>query len=527
MKIIKGLLLGSAAGIVAAGGAQAADLPVVAKPVEYVKVCNLYGEGFFYIPGTETCLKIGGWVRFEAAVGDGPGIFGPAGFNDRTNAAGYTFLARTVVTLDARTQTEFGMLRSYIRAGFQQSNSAFNKDPLYAERAFIQFAGFTVGKAQSYFDFMQGTFSFNSFTVGGGSSTLQNGTLLAAYTANFGPGLSATISVEDSNGRRNALWDATGAGNPLVIGAFPGPTGFAASGFSTCGPANVVDDRGAIVAVGCGTGDYAAQQVPDIVANVRVDQGWGSAQVAAAAHQIRAGFFGNNTLSGNPTFTGQAPGDRWGWAVMGGVVLNLPWNRGDKFWVEGGFSQGAPSYVGLGQNGQTGVFQRFSGNRVAAGWALDGIFANNPLTPNSDIALPTAWDVAAAVEHYWTPAVRTSVFSQYTMWTPGAAGNQIMCSSPGSPVRTLAGAAPDGTAALPGCDFGFSVWAVGSRTVWQPVKNLDVGVEVMYSEINQKMDPNQVLYNFGGNGGRAAGNYTPGDNGAWSGTIRLQRNFNP
>ena len=113
------------------------------------------------------------------------------------------------------------------------------------------------------------------------------------------------------------------------------------------------------------------------------------------------------------------------------------------------------------------------------------------------------------------------------MWTPGSAGNQIMCSSPGSPVRTLAGAAPDGTAALPGCDFGFSVWAVGSRTVWQPVKNLDVGVEVMYSEINQKMDPNQILYNFGGNGARAAGNYTPGDNGAWSGTIRLQRNFTP
>src|SRR5712672_4546314 len=45
MKMVKSLLLGSAAGLVAVGGAQAADLPVKAKPVEYVKICSLYGAG--------------------------------------------------------------------------------------------------------------------------------------------------------------------------------------------------------------------------------------------------------------------------------------------------------------------------------------------------------------------------------------------------------------------------------------------------------------------------------------------------
>ena len=65
MKMVKSLLLGSAAGLVAVAGAQAADLPVKAKPVEYVKVCSIYGVGFFYIPGTDTCIKIGGWVRAE------------------------------------------------------------------------------------------------------------------------------------------------------------------------------------------------------------------------------------------------------------------------------------------------------------------------------------------------------------------------------------------------------------------------------------------------------------------------------
>ena len=64
MNMIKGLLLGSAATIVAVAGAQAADLPVKAKPVEYVKVCSAYGAGFFYIPGTQSCMRIyGGYLR--------------------------------------------------------------------------------------------------------------------------------------------------------------------------------------------------------------------------------------------------------------------------------------------------------------------------------------------------------------------------------------------------------------------------------------------------------------------------------
>src|SRR5205085_10477921 len=88
MKMVKSLLLGGAAGLVAVAGAQAADLPVKAKPVEYVKVCSLYGEGFFYIPGTDTCLKIGGWVRLDQSFGSGqssnPFYAGAAGINTRS-----------------------------------------------------------------------------------------------------------------------------------------------------------------------------------------------------------------------------------------------------------------------------------------------------------------------------------------------------------------------------------------------------------------------------------------------------------
>ena len=65
MKMVKSLLLGTAAGLVAVAGAQAADMPVKAAPVQYVKICSLYSDGFYYIPGTDICLKIGGYVRGE------------------------------------------------------------------------------------------------------------------------------------------------------------------------------------------------------------------------------------------------------------------------------------------------------------------------------------------------------------------------------------------------------------------------------------------------------------------------------
>src|SRR5436190_4824377 len=58
-------LLGIIAGLFTVVAAQAAELPVKAKPVQYVKVCTLYGAGFYYIPGTQTCMKIGGFVRAE------------------------------------------------------------------------------------------------------------------------------------------------------------------------------------------------------------------------------------------------------------------------------------------------------------------------------------------------------------------------------------------------------------------------------------------------------------------------------
>ena len=94
MKMIKSLILGSAAGLLAMGGAQAADLPLKAKAVEYVRICSLYGAGFYYIPGTDTCIKLGGYLRVDVACQhqqrSTPATKRPGGANNRfTN--GYTW----------------------------------------------------------------------------------------------------------------------------------------------------------------------------------------------------------------------------------------------------------------------------------------------------------------------------------------------------------------------------------------------------------------------------------------------------
>ena len=115
MKMVKSLLLGSAAGLVAVAGAQAADLPVKAKPVQYVKICSLYGVGFYYIPGTDMCIKIGGWVRAEAAWSTNDSSVGTyIGDQNNRSTGNIWWRIRGYITADARNQTEYGTVRGYI-----------------------------------------------------------------------------------------------------------------------------------------------------------------------------------------------------------------------------------------------------------------------------------------------------------------------------------------------------------------------------------------------------------------------------
>ncbi len=157
MKLVKSLLLGSAAGLVAVAGASAADLGVK-KPtaVEYVKTCPTYGAGFFVVPGTTSCLKLIGRVRLDY-IHDNPRL--NTGNANRFRARGY-------VGFDHRTATEYGLLRTYVRAFFQRENAA---DSTTLEYAFIQFGGLTAGRVTPIFE--HGWNQFYMFSGQGASAT--------------------------------------------------------------------------------------------------------------------------------------------------------------------------------------------------------------------------------------------------------------------------------------------------------------------------------------------------------------------
>src|SRR5215813_12314953 len=209
MKIAKRLFLGSTAGLVAVAGAQAADLPLTAKPTEYVKVCSLYGAGFWYVPGTDTCLKVGSYVRVQTAWNaEGGGIatgFGTAGGQQtRTDTSDLNFRTRAALSVDLRTQTEYGTLRSYLEVGaeYTTSSTPTTANAVFFDRGFIQFAGFTAGRIRSYFDINSiAPYSYSNNRVNG--DTGASGIYGIAYTAQFGNGVTASLSFEDGGASAN------------------------------------------------------------------------------------------------------------------------------------------------------------------------------------------------------------------------------------------------------------------------------------------------------------------------------------
>src|ERR1700749_199157 len=128
MKGFKSLIVGSAASIVGVTGAYAADLPVKAKAVEYVRICSLYGAGFYYIPGTDTCIKLSGYLRVDVVVNgnsdDTPNVGAPVGYGNRfTNA--YTWRSREDFDIDTRTATAYGVVRTFFDATFSWTDDQY------------------------------------------------------------------------------------------------------------------------------------------------------------------------------------------------------------------------------------------------------------------------------------------------------------------------------------------------------------------------------------------------------------------
>jgi len=365
--------LGAFAGLMAVTHpAQSADLPVAPEPVDYVRICDAYGTRFYYIPGTETCLRVGGRVRTEFRVRN----FGESenAWGDR-DTDGYQWRSRGYLYLDARTATEFGTLRAFIETYMQNTNGT-NGTSL--EKAYIQWGGLLAGYTSSNFDFFTG-YSWNAQIESYSDQTINQ----IAYTFVFGNGFNATVAVEDRSGRET---------NIGLNGATLG---------------------------------YGGTRMPDLVGAFGLSQGWGSAQIMGALHQVNPNAPFNGT-------TGNGE-DELGWAVGGGVEVKfggLP--NGGAVSLQAVYTDGASGYGSTGWVGQI----------TDAVWDGNSTETTKTLNIFGGVSLGVSDSIEVNIE----------------------------------------GGYHNVDAALSAYDF--TQWSASANAVWAPVSGFEMGPEIQYRDID-------------------------------------------
>lgn len=230
---ILAVFLGVATPVLAASGVE--TLPARTPAIDYVRICDAYGRGFHFIPGTETCLKFSGYIRAEIGVKE-------RGHNtNNSNADDAVFFDREIeFAAEAASITEIGMVFGRLVLNNNK------EDTLSLRDAWIKIGeNILVGRERSRFDFGGGYGIFYGFYT---DEALNQFT----YIMPLGNGVSFTLGLEDSNDRQAKIAE------------------------TTAGPAFSKNLA------------YGGMQIPEIVASLRVSQAWGSAQLSGALHQIRA-----------------------------------------------------------------------------------------------------------------------------------------------------------------------------------------------------------------------------------------------
>lgn len=445
------LLLSAAAFLPVA--AQAADLPSrKAAPVEYVRVCDAYGAGFYWIPGTDTCLKLGGRVRIDtwytpaknavthrstAGSGIAAGTFVSSNAVDQNG-----WFARGLVMMDARTQSAWGTVQTVMTLRLAAASGLANSPPGYAgsvfaatntngatiEAAYIRFAGFTIGQAASNFTFLLG-YQYQAQVYGG----FPNGIRQLAYTATFGNGFSATIALENRGDQISSTAVSTLGANPFTATA------------ATAGPVPL--------------------RLPALIGNLRVDQPWGAAMLSGAVMENTA-TFGNANLA---VVGGAGPQVRTtGWAVLGGLRVNLPMlAAGDHVMVAVSYGVGALDYV---------IAPGANGNFLSTGSYLGGflradrnvtLFCVNAACTAGGSEQTRAFSAAGHFVHYWTPSLRSILTGTYARIDPGTTTKS--------------------TAWINGGLSRADLWQAVGQLIWSPVRNFDIGVELSYARLRQTL----------------------------------------
>jgi hypothetical protein len=419
MTLIKSLLLGSAAGIVAVASAQAADLPTRkgAVAVDYVRICTITVNGKpvvgWTLPNSDTCFRLSGYVtgqveggnlkNSETTIYSPPQAPPPVGTQTTGGTLprpdfGYT--TRLNFGFDAVSNTAYGPLVAHGEMQFENGNGFDNTGAgsTYINLAYVTWAGLTAGKAPSFFSFTGGGPGWANFFSPDQQGFNQPD--LLAYTASFGGGFSATIAAQSAGGNG----DSGGGTNTTDLG-----------------PDYV----------------YNGMRSPDWVANLKVSQGWGSAQVSGVAHEVYVtGWSG-------------AVQNTWGWGIDAGVSFNLPqFGAGDEITITGVYTEHAAWYSGF-PDGMWGEEGAVNGNGQQM--AIADTYEN----PDTTWATPKMWTITSEITHHFSPEFSGSLEGSYGQvhWT-GTDASSVVSNS-------------------------YS-WLGGVVAHWDPVKNLDFEFELLY-----------------------------------------------
>ncbi|HVX75634.1 MAG TPA: porin, partial [Bradyrhizobium sp.] len=275
----------------------------------------------------------------------------------------------------------------------------------------------------------------------GGSGTV-TGVNQFTYTAEFGQGVSASISVQDPVAY-------TQAGNyNLVSGAF-------------------------------GTSDIAGTNIPDIIGNVQVDQAWGLFKASLVAHDNHAGYYGASELTGHPD-------DRFGWAGQLALsIKNIPTGPGDVINIQGVYTDGATRYNIQNLASSAGAATIYgSSNLVGAyesvgfGMAPDSVFA-----PGGSQHLIQTWGGRGAFNHNWDPYWSSAIYGAFAAVHYDGASKSLICGSGGG-IGTFQLTYGLGVTS---CNPDFNIAQLGTITRWTPVKNLTFSGEFVYTHLDQNM----------------------------------------
>ena len=518
MKMVKSLILGSAAALVAMSGAQAADLPVKAKAVEYVRICSLYGAGFYYIPGTDTCIKLGGYLRVETALNTNSvygGQFTSVGAAHNQLSNYYTARSRQDLNIDTRTATEYGVVRTYFDATFSWTTGTYTGNgsatgattysaaaqaggfggvgnpsdggtsggSLGVYHAFIQFAGFTMGKTISQFDAPWTNYPANNFDGLAGGSGMVTGVNQFTYTAQFGNGVSGTVSAQDVVAYGQAgLLNLTGA------------------------------TAGGMMGGAWGTNGTAGTRSPDLIGVIKVDQAWGMFQGSVVAHNNTPGYYGATEVTGHPN-------DNWGWAVQGALqIKNIPTGAGDTLNLQAVYTDGATRYnlqnlIGssfsmFGGTGLAGAYQS-----VAFANAPDAVYTGISPATGSSLENVKTWGFRGGFNHNWDPYWNTGIYGAYANIKYGNLGRTAICANMVA-LLALAGT----------CNPDFNIAQAGIITRWTPVKNLTFSGDFTWTRIDQRHSGTVVSPTLAGVA-KPAAVYELRDQDSLNFLIRAQRNW--